>query len=137
MGTSILTSVKKIVGLEEDYTAFDPDIIMHINGTFSTLNQLGIGPEHGFEIEDAVPVWDAFLGTDPRWNFVKTYVSLKVRLLFDPPSNSFTIDAIKKQLEEYEWRINLYREHLAWYDPSTSLSGDVDELNVVLDGGTP
>lgn len=128
--SSILTSTKKILGIEEDYTDFDVDILMHINSVFATLNQLGIGPEQGFAIEDATPTWDAFLGTDARLNSVKTYVYLKVRLLFDPPQNSYAIEAYNKQILELEVRINTYRESYAWTDPSGEVPADM-----VLDGG--
>lgn len=113
MSTSILTSVKKVLGLEEDYTAFDPDIIMHINTVFSTLNQLGIGPELGFFIEDKAANWEDFLGEDVNLNAVKTYVVLRVRYLFDPPGTSFLLNAMKEQIQELEWRLNAYREGVA------------------------
>ena len=130
---SILTSTKKNLGLDADYTAFDPDIVLYINGVFSTLNQLGIGPEIGFAIEDATPTWDAFLGTDPRLNNVKNYMYLRVRMLFDPPTLSYLIDAMKEQIKELEWRMNAYREETAWTDP------DPEELedDTVIDGGPP
>jgi hypothetical protein len=114
---SILTSTKKILGIEEDYTAYDVDILMHINSVFSTLNQLGIGPVDGFSIEDATPTWDAFLGTDLRLNSVKQYVYLRVRLLFDPPGTSYLVDSFEKQVRELEWRLNVVREEDAWIDP--------------------
>ena len=101
---SILNSVKKVVGLGETYTPFDPDIIMHINTTFFVLNQLGVGPEKPLVIEDASTTWDAFDSTG-EMEAVKTYVGLKVRLLFDPPSNSALLNAIKENIAEYEWRL--------------------------------
>lgn len=117
MGDSILTSIKKILGIEAEYTAFDIDILMYTNSVFSTLNQLGIGPENGFSIEDATPTWDAFLGNDLSLNPVKTYVSLRVRLLFDPPTTSYLMDAIKQQIQELEWRLNVQREGVSWINP--------------------
>lgn len=114
---SILNSVKKILGLDPDYKAFDPDVLMHINTTFATLNQLGVGPEEGFMIEDDVPTWDAFLGTDPRLNSVKTYVCLKVRMLFDPPQTAHLMEAMNKQAEQLEWRINVQWESESWANP--------------------
>jgi hypothetical protein len=113
LSDSILTSVKKVIGIAEEYRAFDPDIVLHINSVFSTLNQLGIGPEVGFAIEDKEDLWSDFLGTDIRLNSVKTYVCLRVRLLFDPPATSFVQDSMKRQIEELEWRLNVYRENLA------------------------
>jgi hypothetical protein len=114
---SILTSTKKILGIEEDYTAYDVDILMHINSVFSTLNQLGIGPVDGYSIEDATPTWDAFLGSDLRLNSVKQYVYLRVRLLFDPPATSYLVDSFQQQVRELEWRLNVVREEDAWIDP--------------------
>lgn len=110
-GLSILTSVKKNLGLAEDYTAFDPDITLYINGVFSTLNQLGIGPDDGFMIEDKSTTWDELLGSEKRLNSVLTYVSLRVRMLFDPPALSHVKDAIERQILELEWRINVFREY--------------------------
>lgn len=110
MSDSILTSVKKILSIAADSTEFDVDVIMHINTAFSTLNQMGIGPDEGFEIEDAVLTWDDFLANDPRLNSVKTYISLRVRLLFDPPTTSYLIASMKEQVQELEWRLNVQRE---------------------------
>lgn len=134
MSDSILTSTKKILGMEEDYTAFDFDILTHINSAFSTLTQLGVGPEEGFMIEDATATWDAFLGTDPKLNSVKTYVYLRVRLLFDPPQTSYLIDAFNRQVEELAWRLNVQMEHTIWTDPDPA---DISEEEPVLDGGAP
>jgi hypothetical protein len=107
MTDSILDSTKKILNLASDYTVFDQDIILHINSVFSTLNQLGVGPVAGFMIEDNTPVWSDFLEGDLRLNNVKTYMYLRVRMLFDPPTLGY-----------------------AWVDP------DPDD-EVVLDGGGP
>jgi hypothetical protein len=115
---SILTSVKKVLGLDESYTAFDLDVLMHINTVFSVLTQIGIGPTDGYMIEDATPTWDAFIGTDNRLNAVKTYVYLRVRVLFDPPTTSFVADAMEKQIKELEWRLNVVREGDSWTDPN-------------------
>jgi hypothetical protein len=115
---SILKSVKKVLGLPDEYDAFDPDVIMHINSILAVVNQLGVGPEGGMTIEDDTPTWDQFLGEDPRKNTVKTYVYLRVRLLFDPPSTAHALAAIKEQYKELEWRINVEREGTAWTSPS-------------------
>lgn len=113
---SILTSVKKVLGIDEEYTAFDPDIIMHINAVFSTLQQLGIGPENGFSIVSKAETWSSFLGEDSNLNAVKTYVFLRVRLLFDPPATGFGLDAMREQVKEMEWRLNVYREGVKTHD---------------------
>lgn len=132
MTDSILDSVKKVLNLSSDYTPFDQDIIMHINSVFSALNQLGVGPEAGFMIEDKDAVWFDFLEGDMRLNNVKTYVYLRVRMLFDPPTIGYLVEAMKEQIKELEWRINVQRESVAWTDP--------DDLLVpgsILDGGNP
>ena len=118
MNTSILTSTKKILGIEEDYIAFDEDIMMHINSVFVTLNQLGIGPENGYAIMDDTATWDLFLGNDLHLNSVKTYVYLRVRILFDPPTTSYLIASMKEQIQELEWRLNVQREGVSWKDPN-------------------
>lgn len=104
---SILTSIKKILGLPEEYDAFDPDIIIHINSTLGILSQLGIGPEEGFMIFDASSTWDEFLINFTNVEFVKSYVSNKVKLLFDPPQNSSTLEALKEMTSELEWRLSV------------------------------
>lgn len=111
MADSILDSTKKILGLAADYTPFDLDIITHINGTFSHLNQLGIGPETGFTIEDNEETWDDYAVPSVQLNLVRTYLFLKVRMLFDPPSTSYLIEAMNRQIQEHEWRLNVFREH--------------------------
>lgn len=132
MTDSILNDIKKALDIDPSYTAFDPDITMHINSVFSTLNQLGIGPEEGFEIADSSTGWTDFLGGNPKINSVKTYITLKVKLAFDPPAYSFHISSLEKQIEEYEWRLNTYRESYAWVDPTT-FEGD----DVIVDLGGP
>lgn len=116
MAQSILTSVKKILGIAESDTSFDVDVLLHINSVLSILDQVGVGPEGGFAIEDAGPTWDDFV-TDKRMNSVKTYVYLRVRLLFDPPNTSFVIESMNKQIAELEWRLNVVREGDSWVDP--------------------
>lgn len=110
MGESILNSTKKVLGLEPEYKAFDPDIIMHINSTFFNLQQIGIGPEAGFSINDESETWEDFIGDEKNRSAVKTYMYLKVRLIFDPPSTSFVITAMEKQIEQFEWRLNVQVE---------------------------
>lgn len=119
MDNSILTSTKKVLGLAADYTAFDEDVLIHINSAFSTLTQLGIGPSTGFMIEDSSTDWSEFvdMDSDPQFNSVKSYVFLKTKMLFDPPQTSFVIDALNKQIEEMEWRLNVHREETGYTDP--------------------
>lgn len=103
---SILTSIKKLLGVTEDYTQFDQDIIMHINTVFLNLNQIGVGPEEGFVIEDDTSDWSDFIGDDVRLQAVKTYVYLKVKLLFDPHAlSSPVIESMNRTIAELEWRL--------------------------------
>lgn len=107
---SILTSIKKVLGLDEGYEAFDQDIMLHINSAFATLNQLAVGPENSFRIEDKAARWSDFIMGQPNIDSVKTYVYLKVRLLFDPPATSFAINSFQEQIKELEWRLNVVME---------------------------
>lgn len=109
---SILTSIKKLLGIEEDYEHFDADIIMHINSVFMILTQLGVGPSEGFIIEDKSATWSDFLDDTELVNLaaVKSFIHLKVRLLFDPPSSSGSIESMNKLLSELEWRLNISAE---------------------------
>jgi hypothetical protein len=118
--TSILDSTKKTLGIDAAYHAFDDDIIMHINSVFVTLAQLGIGPMNGFQIESEVETWDLFIGVDKLLNSVKTYVYLRVRLLFDPPATSYLIESLNQQRQEMEWRLTAYQDGLSWVDPEPS-----------------
>jgi hypothetical protein len=100
---SILDTIKKQIGIVPDYDAFDDQLLMDINAAFATLHQLGVGPEEGFLVE-ADTDWDEYISTE-RLSFIKSYVSMKVRVMFDPPTSSFALDALNKQIAEYEWRI--------------------------------
>jgi hypothetical protein len=111
MEESILNSTKKILGLVAEYTAFDQDIITHINSSLNVLNQLGVGVPNFMIVDDSAK-WEDFIGAVDGMNLVKSYVFLKVRMLFDPPSTSFAIEAMNKQIEEFEWRLNAQREWL-------------------------
>lgn len=110
---SILTSVKKLLGIVEEYKHFDTDIIMHINTVFSSLTQMGVGPSEGFSIVDEYATWDEFTSENVSLASVKTYMALKVRLLFDPPQNSSVMSSMERQASELEWRLNLTGETLA------------------------
>lgn len=103
---SILTSIKKLLGIDENYTHFDADIIMHINSVFSILTQIGVGPANGFSITGKDEVWTDFIADrQNEFSLVKTYVYKKVQLLFDPPLSSASIEAINRQISEFEWRL--------------------------------
>lgn len=132
MITSILTSTKKVLGISAEYTAFDEDIIMHINTVFSTLNQIGLGPAEGFQIVDDTAVWSDFLAGDIRLNNVKSYMFMRVKLMFDPPSTSYLITSMQNQINQLEWRLSIEREDTAWVDPNPPVLSEN-----IYDGGQP
>jgi len=110
---SILNSIKKLIGLAEDQDHFDPDIIIHTNSIFSRLTQLGVGPAGGFFIEDDLSSWNDFIADDdPQLQMVKTYVYLRVKLIFDPPNNSSVIKAMQEDIKELEWCLNVAAESI-------------------------
>lgn len=104
---SILDSIKKLLGIQKEYTHFDSDLIMHINTALSVLTQLGIGPIKGFSISDSTSKWEDFIGDDPRLESVRSFIYLKVKLLFDPPTNSALIESINRIISELEWRLSI------------------------------
>ena len=108
---SILTSIKKMLGITEEYEHFDADIIMHINTVFMTLKQIGVGPAEGFYIEDKSTNWDEFVLDPTQYQAIKSYMYLKVRLLFDPPQSPAHLESMKNQAAEYEWRLNFDAEN--------------------------
>lgn len=120
---SILTSIKKLLGIAEEYEHFDADLIMHINSVFSILTQLGVGPSEGFSIEDEVAVWTDFIPEKSKIEFVKSYVHLKVKLLFDPPLSSAVIESMNRMISELEWRI------LVAVDPVEDSDGEEEIQN--------
>lgn len=110
MEASILTSTKKILGVGAEYDAFDLDILTHINSAFSSLSQIGVGPEGGFSIEDESAEWGQLDVPSDQLQMVRSYIYLKARMLFDPPGTSYLIAATEKQIEEHEWRLRAFRE---------------------------
>ncbi len=111
---SILNSIKKLLGITPDYTQFDPDIIMHINAAFLTLREIGVGPATGFSITDASDEWQDFVEDETLLGAARIYVYQKVRLAFDPPTNSALLEALKSSTQEIEWRMNVL------VDPATN-----------------
>lgn len=112
IGDSILLSIKKVLNLGVDNTDFDPDLLVHINSVFSILQQLGVGPEAGFFINDASANWADYLGNDSaHLNMVKSYMAAKVRILFDPPVSSAVMDSLNRICSEFEWRSNVAAEN--------------------------
>ena len=120
MSDSILTSIKKLLGITEEYTHFDADVLMHINMAFMVLYQLGVGPSTPFSIEDASATWSDFLGDLAG---VKTYIYQKVKLVFDPPQSSAAITALKENIAELEWRLNVT------VDPKETFTVSMEEVN--------
>lgn len=123
MSDSILVSIKKLLGITEEYDYFDADVIMHINMAFMVLYQLGVGPKTPFSIEDASATWSDFMGDSTDLAGVKTYVFLKVKLVFDPPQSSAAMEAIKQNIAELEWRLNVTA------DPATTFTASMAEVN--------
>ena len=103
---SILISIKKLLGIQADYTNFDADIIIHINTAFAALNQLGVGPSEGFVLEDKTQEWEEYT-TSVNLNMIRSYIYLRVRVLFDPPTSSVLMESMKRSIAELEWRIFL------------------------------
>ena len=110
MDESILISVKKMLGIDASYTHFDADIIMNINSVFLILNQLGVGPDEPFMITGSEEEWYDFV-SEGSLEAVKTYVFLRVKVIFDPPTSSFVLDAYNKRIDELEWRMNVMVEN--------------------------
>lgn len=109
--SSILQTIKKLLGISESQTNFDTDIIVHINSALSTLTDLGVGPSEGFMITDDYSSWEEFIPTDGKnFEMVKSYIYLRVKLLFDPPLSSSVLAAIERTISEFEWRLNVKAE---------------------------
>ena len=104
---SILTSIKKMLGIVEEYTHFDADLIMHINSVFAILTQIGVGPSEGFSIKDELSVWEDFVPENSKLELIKSYTYMKVKLLFDPPLSSSVIESMNRIISELEWRIQV------------------------------
>lgn len=105
---SILTSIKKLLGIAEEYEHFDQDIIMHINSVFMILTQLGVGPRSGFAISDSAASWEDFLPErGAKLESVKSYMYMKVKLMFDPPTSSAVMESMNRMINEFEWRLNV------------------------------
>jgi hypothetical protein len=129
---SILDSVKKVLGFESEYTAFDLDVTMFINAAFGSLQQLGIGSSTGFYISDNTTLWPQYISQLSYLGMVQTYIFMSAKLAFDPPGNSFGIDAIKYQLEQLAWRINVAVEAL---NPPTDPFLSTDTESEIVEGG--
>lgn len=128
---SILTSIKKLLGIEAKYEHFDPDIIMHINSVFMDLTQMGLGPAEGFSIEDDLASWTDFVPDTKKLQAVKSYIYLRVRLLFDPPSSAAVIEAMNRDIQRYEWRLNVAAETRSW-SSGTTMDDEIIDYNDLI-----
>lgn len=132
MAESILTSTKATLGLSEDHTAFDTELVLFINSVLSRLTQLGVGPDTGFRIEDDSATWEDFIGVGAKLNNVKSYMHMRVKMLFDPPELGFVITAMKSEIEQEEWRLMVECDPRAKQDTVV-----IPVQEVILDGGGP
>lgn len=107
---SILNSIKKLLGIDGSNTHFDTDVMIHINSVFADLKQLGVGPEDGYRITGTLENWSDFTGDMIDIESVKTYMYLRVRLLFDPPTSSALVETMTKQADKLEWRLTVAAE---------------------------
>lgn len=119
---TILNTIKKLLGIQQEYEYFDEDIMIHINTAFATLNQLGVGPAEGFYMDDKTALWDDYI-TSINMQMIKSYIYLKVRILFDPPTSSVLMDSMNRSIAEMEWRLFLEGDRKA-EDSSTSGSNN-------------
>lgn len=124
---SILNSIKKLLSIPDDYDVYDTDVTIHINSAFATLQQLAVGPKKGYMITGPDEKWSDFIGSDFGLNPVITYVYIRVKLLFDPPETSYAREALKKQAEELEWRLNVYSEGTS--NPPSLLPSEINEIS--------
>lgn len=114
--TSILVTIKKMLGLDMNYDAFDPEVITHINTALMTLQQLGVGPEEGMFITGINETWDSFFASDKMLEAAKSYIYIRVRMVFDPPTSSFVLDSLQKTSDMLEWRL---KEQARFFDSNT------------------
>lgn len=134
MTDSILNTTKKLLGIAEENTEFDLDIILHINSVFTILTQLGVGPSKGFSILDSSAVWSDFIPEGEMMEAVKSYIACKVRILFDPPTSSTTMQALQNMCSEFEWRLNVLCDNTSSEVYTESEVSDIvdDALGVIL-----
>lgn len=113
MSDSILGSTKVALGIPEDYSPFDTEILLHINSAISELTQLGVGPKEGFRVNTKLQIWADFYNQDPRFEMVKSYVFARVKMLFDPPTPGYVYASFEKIIQEYAWRITVASDEIA------------------------
>lgn len=105
---SILNSIKNQLNINVEETGFDDELILNINSVFSTLYQIGVGPANGYSISDSSSLWTDYLTNEVALEMVKSYMYLKVKIMFDPPTNSSYLSAMNEMIKEYEWRMNVF-----------------------------
>ncbi len=127
MNESILISVRKFLGLGETDSAFDTDLIILINSEFSTLNQLGVGPKEPFKISGVTEEWSSFIEDKKYLESVKEFIGIKVKIIFDPPSSSFVLNAYKEKAAELEWRLNAFEDRQTVGDVISAYSSEEEE----------
>ena len=110
MDQSILVTIKKLLGIEREYTQFDLDVIVHINAVLMILTQLGVGPPTGFSIHDDTALWSDFIDTTANLELAMSYILLRVKMLFDPPTSSAVLESMNRMIGDFEWRINVQAE---------------------------
>lgn len=111
MCDSILQTIKKLIGIDENYNVFDMDLIVAINSSFMILNQLGVGPDKPFFIKGPSETWKDFFGDDEIFELAKSYIYLRAKLLFDPPSSGVLHEAIEREISEFEWRMHVQADY--------------------------
>lgn len=111
ISNSILETIKKLIGIDKDYGVFDVDLIVAINSSFMILNQLGIGPDKPFSISDSSATWNDFFGNEEIFALAKSYIYLRTKLLFDPPSSGVLHEAVERQISEFEWRMHVQADY--------------------------
>lgn len=110
MENSIFLTIKSLLGPDADYDVFDQDILVFINSAISTLTQIGVGPSTGFRVTGSTETWSDFIGTDSRIDSIKDYIYMKVKIMFDPPTNSSVLSAYQDSCKELEWRLNVAKD---------------------------
>ena len=126
---SILETIKKLIGIDKDYGVFDIDLIVSINSSFMILNQLGIGPDKPFSITDASATWKDFFGDEEVFALAKSYIYLRTKLLFDPPSSGVLHQAVERQISEFEWRMHVQADYNDSKSGKTEEEGEVSSID--------
>jgi hypothetical protein len=139
---SILDDTKIAIGMTAEQTEFNADLVLHINSVLADLHQMGIGPDEGYSIVNAADTWDEFIETEKRLNNVKSYIFLRVKMLFDPPSVGYVLTSLEKMIEKAEWRLTVAADEIKNPLPPETVTdeedifGDESDEPSVVDGGS-